>query len=100
MNYHTLIRQGALADAQVALGRLGADLQDAGGHLTKEHLKLASGWHQLDTTTKDAQGRAEATITESKKEDAEAKEAHDSALAEVVVATKRRGVAEASLKAL
>jgi hypothetical protein len=58
------------------------DLRDAEGRLAKERLKLASGWHQLDSATKEAQGRAEAAIAESKKEATEAKAAHDNALAE------------------
>lgn len=68
MSYDTSIKRGALANAWVTLDRLRVDLHDTEGRLAKEHLKLATGWRQLDKTAEEAEVRAEAAITESRKE--------------------------------
>nr|XP_020195274.1 uncharacterized protein LOC109781082 [Aegilops tauschii subsp. strangulata] len=95
-----LIRPGTLDDAHAALEQLGADLQDGDRCLMRERLVLISGWLQADTSAKTAWGWAEAAIMEGRREDAKAKEARDTALANAASAEECRAEAEAKLKAL
>lgn len=95
-----LIREGALAEAHAALGRLEADIWDADRCLARERHGVVSGWSQVEVATQTAWRQAKASTIESKKEAADAKEARDAALAKAEEASKRCGEAEASLKAL
>lgn len=100
VNCGTFLRCGALADARSMLDRLGVDLQEAEVRLANEHLRLAAGWRQLNTTAQEKHARADAAIMESMEVAAWAKAALESSLAEVGAATKRCEEAEAGLKAL
>lgn len=99
-NHGALFRPGALDDAYAAHGWLRADLQDADRCLARELLGLASAWLQVERATKEAWSRSETVTAESKEEAANARAAHDDALAEAAATAKRCSKAEAILKAL
>ncbi|KAE8772447.1 hypothetical protein D1007_55584 [Hordeum vulgare] len=94
------ILEARLRHTQEYLSELEVDFRDAEVRLAAEHVRLATRWCQLETSTKEAQGKAEAIRVEGQREAVEPKAARASSLVETEALAKRWDEVAASLKVL